>query len=173
MPQPAAEPLPPPVTDSGPARWRPLGPGWSRVAWGVGVGMTVFQLVALYLYLIDPWFLRAGHLLFASILTFLLAPALGGSPKVRPSAVDILFMAISIGTVAYIAWDFDELAMRAGSIPTGADVVVGGLAILALIEAARRVTGPALPIIASTFLAYGLLGHYLPNPLSHRPYPFG
>ncbi|HEY7677708.1 MAG TPA: TRAP transporter fused permease subunit [Candidatus Methylomirabilis sp.] len=143
------------------------------MAWGVGVTMTVFQLVALYIYAIDPWFLRSGHLLFASALTFLLAPALARSPKGRPSLVDLLLIAVSAGSVAYIVWDFEELTMRAGSIPLTADVVVGGLAILALLEAARRVTGWALPIIASLFILYGLWGHSLPHPLYHRPYPFG
>jgi TRAP transporter 4TM/12TM fusion protein len=143
------------------------------MAWGVGVAMTVFQLVALYLYAIDPWFLRSGHLLFASILTFLLAPAQARSPGGRPTVLDLLLIAVSAGSVAYIVWDFEELTMRAGSIPATADVVVGSLAILALLEAARRVTGWALPIIASLFILYGLWGHHLPHPLYHRPYPFG
>ena len=41
-----------------------------------------------------------------------------------------------------------------------------------LFEAARRVLGPALPIICAAFLAYGLFGQYLPAAIAHRGYGF-
>src|SRR6185437_1596766 len=39
-------------------------------------------------------------------------------------------------------------------------------------EAARRVLGIALPIVCATFLAYGVLGQYLPSAIAHRGYGF-
>ena len=44
--------------------------------------------------------------------------------------------------------------------------------IVLLFEAARRVLGPALPIICAAFLAYGLFGQYLPAAIAHRGYGF-
>jgi TRAP transporter 4TM/12TM fusion protein len=37
-------------------------------------------------------------------------------------------------------------------------------------EAARRIMGPALPLICGLFLAYALLGQHLPGDLAHRGY---
>ena len=44
--------------------------------------------------------------------------------------------------------------------------------IVLLFEAARRVLGLALPIVCATFLAYGVLGQYLPSAIAHRGYGF-
>ncbi len=49
---------------------------------------------------------------------------------------------------------------------------MGTIVIVMVFEAARRVLGVALPIIAGTFLAYGLFGQYLPDMLAHRPYGY-
>ena len=62
-----------------------------------------------------------------------------------------------------------QLIQRSGELTQG-DMVVGVLLIVLVFEAARRVMGIALPIICSLFLAYGLLGEYLPGDLAHRGY---
>ncbi|HET9749031.1 MAG TPA: TRAP transporter permease, partial [Casimicrobiaceae bacterium] len=62
-----------------------------------------------------------------------------------------------------------ELIQRAGD-PSTLDLVVGAVFILMLFDAARRVLGIALPIICATFLAYGILGQYLPSAIAHRGY---
>lgn len=49
-------------------------------------------------------------------------------------------------------------------------LLIGLILIVLVFEAARRVMGIALPIICGLFLAYGLLGEYLPGDLAHRGY---
>ncbi len=83
----------------------------------------------------------------------------------------------AVGVLAVIAglyhWEFyRDLVTRAGFL-TSADLVVGVTATITLFLLVWRVLGPALPIVAGIFLAYGLLGEYLPSPLNHRGYDFG
>jgi TRAP transporter 4TM/12TM fusion protein len=62
-----------------------------------------------------------------------------------------------------------DLVTRAGElIPS--DFVVGIAAIAILFILVWRVMGPALPIVSGLFLAYCLVGNYLPAPLDHRGY---
>jgi TRAP transporter 4TM/12TM fusion protein len=69
-------------------------------------------------------------------------------------------------------WQFYiELVTRAGHL-TGPDLVVGIVAVVTLFLMVWRVLGPALPIVAGVFLAYTILGQYLPSPLNHRGYDF-
>jgi TRAP transporter 4TM/12TM fusion protein len=80
------------------------------------------------------------------------------------------------GGLAFIAglyhWHlYRELVVRAGDLTTP-DIVIGVAAVVTLFLLVWRVLGPALPIVAGTFLAYALLGHLLPSPLNHRGYDF-
>ncbi len=52
------------------------------------------------------------------------------------------------------------------------DLVVGTIFVILVFEAGRRVLGLALPIICALFLAYGMLGQFLPGILAHRGYGF-
>ena len=64
---------------------------------------------------------------------------------------------------------YEELVARAGEV-TPSDLVVGITAIAVLFVICWRFMGPALPIVSGLFLAYCLLGNYLPSPLNHRGY---
>ncbi len=71
---------------------------------------------------------------------------------------------------ALYQWVFEaDLIQRSGDLTT-ADMIIGVVLIVLVFEAARRVMGIALPIICGVFLAYGLLGEYLPGDLAHRGY---
>jgi len=50
------------------------------------------------------------------------------------------------------------------------DMVAGLILILLILETSRQAIGLALPIIAIVFLAYAVLGPYLPNIIAHRGY---
>src|SRR5690606_35795550 len=52
------------------------------------------------------------------------------------------------------------------------DLVVGTVVVVLVFEAARRLMGWPLAVIAAIFLAYCFLGQYLPPPLIHRGYGF-
>jgi TRAP transporter 4TM/12TM fusion protein len=63
------------------------------------------------------------------------------------------------------------LLQRSGFLTT-ADLAVGTILIILVFEAARRLMGLPLSIVAGVFLLYCFLGQYLPDPLVHRGYSF-
>ncbi|MBU0936024.1 MAG: TRAP transporter permease, partial [Spirochaetes bacterium] len=67
----------------------------------------------------------------------------------------------------YIIWEYSSLVTRAGRV-TPIDLVVGIIGILLVLEAARRVVGIPIVIIALLFVTYAFAGPYIPGRLGHR-----
>ncbi len=67
----------------------------------------------------------------------------------------------------YIVIDYEGIAARVG-MPITRDLVIGGFLILILLEATRRVMGPALPLIAIVFSLYIFFGPYMPDFLAFK-----
>ena len=63
--------------------------------------------------------------------------------------------------------DYEGIASRAG-VPTTRDIIFGLMLVVLLLEATRRVIGPALPIIASIFILYVFTGPHLPDFLAFK-----
>ena len=92
-------------------------------------------------------------------------------PAGNPTPVDWLLAAIALVACLYpvlpleIAGGgggFDEFLSRQGT-PAMIDVVVGTIVLLLVLEACRRTTGLALPIVCLVALAYAYYGGYLPQ----------
>ena len=69
-------------------------------------------------------------------------------------------------------WVFYVDLIRRAGFHTPADLVVGSVVIALVFDAARRLMGWPLAIIAGIFLAYCFFGQYLPGPFIHRGYDF-
>ncbi len=110
------------------------------------------------------------HLGFAMTLVFMLKPAVSKDSRFSSLRwlIDGPCVLLSIIVSAYIFFEFLEIAERGGGDPTTADVALGVIAVVLVIEGTRRVVGWALPIIAIAFLAYAFLGPNLPEPFDHR-----
>ena len=136
----------------------------------LGIAWTVYQLYTGFFGLLPAVLQRSTTLGFALVLTFLgfSAKKKGGEKKKIPF-YDWILAALSIAVVVYLFVNYKQLVMRGGS-PTTMDVVMGCIAILLVIEAARRVVGLPLVIVACVFLAYAFLGPHLPGMLGHRGY---
>mgnify|MGYP001053178080 CR=1 FL=1 len=63
----------------------------------------------------------------------------------------------AVTTPLYIVISYKELVMRAG-IVTSTDMLMGGLGILFVMEAARRVVGWPIVTVAILFLGYAFAG---------------
>lgn len=113
---------------------------------------------------------RAIHLAFALLLAFFVFPARKRSPRDRVPGSDWLLGLISAAAALYLFVFYAELAQRPGNLTT-ADFITACVGIPLLLEAARRVLGPALPLIASLFLIYSLAGPWMPGLLAHRGVP--
>ena len=147
-------------------------PGWEgRALFWIAVAFSVFQvLTAAHLVDFASQITRAFHVGFLLLLGFpLLALMRGAGPGVRAVAWGLA--ALSVAVAVYQWWEYVPLLMRAGD-PLPRDIAFGVIALVTVFAAAWAMMGPALPIIAGTFLAYCLWGQHLPSPLNHRGYDF-
>ncbi len=135
----------------------------------IAVSMSLFQLYTSGNGLLGARFQRTIHLAFALCLIFLLYPATKKSPKNKITILDAIFAIAGITVNMYIVVNFQALALRAG-LPTTMDIVMSIIAIIVILEAARRVIGIDLPILGVIFLVYSYFGPYLPGILAHRGY---
>jgi TRAP transporter 4TM/12TM fusion protein len=113
---------------------------------------------------------RPVHLALMSVLAF---AGVGGRGKGPRSSLlrglDVVLGAAAVFSCLYLVLEQDQLVLRAGTSTT-LDLVAGALAVLVVLELARRTTGWGLVVIALLALAYGLAGPYLPGFLAHRGY---
>ena len=154
----------------------PLGAGFPPGAWGralfwLAVLFSTFQ-IALAAHLIDmpSQIARAVHVGFLMALGFpLLAYAkhMGGIAR----TLTLILAGMGIAVTAYQWIEYNDLLLRAGD-PLPRDIWFGVAALITVFAAAWMLMGPALPIISGLFLAYALLGQYLPSPFNHRGYDF-
>ena len=141
--------------------------GFSRnVLWFVPLFWSVYQLwIASPLpYLIGVGVLndtqtRAIHLGFAVFLAFLAFPAFKSSPR---TYIPILTWIVAIvGAIAcsYLWWDYRGVADRTG-VPNTMDLIMAGIGLVLLLEAARRSLGFPLMGVALFFMAYVFFGSW-------------
>lgn len=138
-------------------------PAFVGALFWVAVAFSVFQIVTAAFSPISSTVVRAVHVGFLLLLTYVLYP------PARQRWLGWGMGAVAFATGLY-HWVYEaDLVQRAGEL-TSADMVVGVLVIALVFEAARRIMGIALPLVCATFLLYGLFGQYLPGALAHRGY---
>ena len=137
---------------------------WSLFQIAVAAGDLVFEKR------LDSIRVRSIHLGFAMLLLFLNYP-LFRKPRFGIKAwADMrrlpwwdIFCAVA-GCLAalYLAIDYEGLARRQGQ-PLVRDIVIGVVLVVLLLEASRRVIGPALAVIALVFTVYVFTSEYMPE----------
>ena len=110
---------------------------------------------------------RALHLGFALFLAFTAWPAFRSSPRDHVPLADWVMALVGAFAGAYLLLFYGELATRPGQ-PTTQDIVVASAGLLLLLEATRRAVGWPMSALAVIFIAYAMLGPYMPEVLSHR-----
>jgi TRAP transporter 4TM/12TM fusion protein len=83
---------------------------------------------------------------------------------------DLLWIGLSLVSFIYPILAFEGQIHRQG-MPNTWDLIFGGITILVVLEASRRVIGPSISIVAIVFLLYAAYGQYVPGLLGHRPFP--
>ncbi|MCF7792684.1 MAG: TRAP transporter permease [Candidatus Cloacimonetes bacterium] len=132
----------------------------------VAVSWAIFQLILPKFIILDSLIVRTIHLAFAVLLVFLTVPfkkkkGVISYTKKKIPYYDWLLAIIGILAVLYIVFDWTGISMRAGR-PILRDVIISVILVLIILEAARRIIGPALSIIAVLFTLYAFLGPYMP-----------
>ena len=137
----------------------------------VALAFSAFQLTVAAFSPLSSQVTRSLHVAFLLLLAYLLYPP---SRRGHEHTIPWYDWGLALGAFAlgFYHWAFEaELIQRAGQ-PIVVDLIVGTVVVGLVFEAARRVVGVALPIVAGVFLAYGLFGEYLPGALAHRPFGY-
>jgi len=133
----------------------------------IAVALSGFHIYTALFGVLDAHLQRAVHLGFVLTLVYLLYPAARGMRRDRINPVDLLFVAASLVCLGYLVVNYRSIVTQAGRL-TVPDVVVGTVGVLLLFEAARRIVGLPMVIIAALFVLYALFGEQLPGVFAHR-----
>ncbi|MGG4452691.1 TRAP transporter permease [Brevibacillus porteri] len=143
---------------AGPMKW---------ISFGLLVLFSLYQLSSTLFLTLPPQIHRPIHLAFGLALVYLLY---AGTTKGNHNKIGIVNMILALlGVFVSLYWviDYEGLVTRTGNYTT-MDMVVGGIAIVLVLEAARRVVGIPIALIATIFLLYTYFGPYMPGFLEHR-----
>jgi TRAP transporter 4TM/12TM fusion protein len=141
----------------------------------VCVAWSFFQLSIASWLILDSTFIRSIHLGFALLVVYLSYPFFKKrrfglkflSTTSRIPMFDYVVALIAAFSALYIAIDFEGMTYRYGS-PIARDLIIGIALVILLLEATRRVIGPALPVIAGAFIVYAFAGPYMPDLIAFK-----
>lgn len=147
------------------------------VFWIVAVISVMYSLFHVYMVFNPMPALqqRSIHVAVGLVLVYMLYPMFKKQDRSRLPVVDWILAGLSLMTAVYILVEYQAIVTERGGIPNTLDIVIGMMAVLLILEAARRVTGIILPILALIFLAYPFFSHmdFLPTMMLTRPYSIG
>ncbi len=109
---------------------------------------------------------RSIHVCLTLVLIFILYPL---TKEERPwhKVINVIFIILSLIPFIYLKTNFNEIIMRPG-MPILTDIIIGGILIVTVIEATRRVSGLVLPILSTLFLLYDFFGNNISGYFSHK-----
>src|SRR5690625_2073347 len=119
------------------------------------LAFSLFQLYTGAFGQFTAYIQRTVHLGFALTLIFLLYPARKGEKRNTIPWYDIILIILAIVVTSYWPLFYETLVQQVGTIST-VQMVIGSVAILLVLEAARRAVGLPITIIAGAFIAYAL-----------------
>ena len=112
---------------------------------------------------------RSLHVGMMLALGFVMYPISKKASRKKVAFYDWILCALSIAIPVYIWMNYGDLIQRFGR-PSQMDTIITTILVILTIEAARRLTGWALPTLAIVFIAYALFGRQLPGMFAHRGY---
>jgi TRAP transporter 4TM/12TM fusion protein len=142
----------------------------------LALAWCAFQLSTASWLIMNSSYIRSIHLGFAIVIAYFSYPAVRRpvkgffsflSARAHIPAMDILLGVVAGGTALYYFIDYTGLSLRSGA-PFGRDIIIGATLVLLLLEAARRVIGPALTAIATLFSLYAFFAEYMPEDFAFR-----
>jgi len=148
----------------------------------LGTLLCIFVLAEVNYPLLRPLTQLAGFAMLGLVMVFLMRPL---HPRFKDvamlRALDWLLALATVGCFAYVAiqteplfrdwWPGGQALGNRAGMETDADLVVGLIGLLLVLEATRRAIGWTLPILSLIFIAYAVFGPALPEWLfPHRGY---
>ncbi len=164
----------------------PDGPKVPMAVWVLGIVtvlaliLGLFQLYTAGVRPLNLFYQRGFHLMVILVIAFLAFPFRGRRRGVVGWVVDGIWLAASVYIGGYLIIDLNGIISRSGFfLPR--DIFTGVVAVLVILEAARRVIGLTITIVALVALMYAMAGprgalpwlaDYMPGILAHRGYSF-
>lgn len=131
------------------------------------IAFSLFQIYTGMFGQYTAYVQRTVHLGFALVLIFLLFPAKKGGAKRKVAWYDYILAVLSVIVAGYWPVYYDTIVQQLGGV-TEAQLIIGSVAILLVLEASRRAVGLPIVIVAGAFLAYAYFGPQMPGALAHR-----
>lgn len=105
---------------------------------------------------------RSVHLVLLVPLCFLYYPAFSSSPQDRPSVFDWIWAGLAAAAELFVIIDHGRIYTRMEHLTPllDAELVFGSIAIVIIIEAARRCVSRILALITTISLIYMVIGHW-------------
>lgn len=143
-----------------------------KVIAGICIGMSAYHLYTGYFGAPEALLHRSVHLLFTMVLIFFLFPVTKREWGKGVRWTDGILILLVLASIGYLFVNYEYVITRYSLVhPLERwDLIFGIILTLLLLEAARRIIGPALPITALAFLVYAYLGPYLPGLLRHTAF---
>ena len=161
------------VADSDTGGRKPTGIA-AGVLFVVSLGWALFQIwyasplpFALGFGILNDTEARSLHLGLALFLAFTAWPAFKRSPRAYVPVVDWVLALAAAFAGAYLLLFYSQLSTRPGQ-PNTTDIVVATVGLVLLLEATRRAVGWPMAALAVIFVAYAMLGPWMPDVIAHK-----
>ena len=138
------------------------------------LSMGVFHLFTASAGNFEAYLQRSIHLAFVLPLAFVLFPMTKSAPKDRVPFYDWILAILAAAPGVYSMLNYTAITERIQQIDplTTAQLVLGSLLVILLLEGTRRIVGLPLSLIAAIFAAYMLYGYKLPGLLQGFPFSY-
>jgi len=142
---------------------------FAKIMTWIAIAMSAYHLYTGAFGAPEALLHRSIHLMFTMVLIFFLYPLSKEKGAHLSRLGDFVLLGIALGGILYLFFNYEYFITRYPYVHplSAADMAVGILFVLALLEAARRSIGLAMPITAIAFLIYAYIGPYLPGLLRH------
>ncbi|GFE64674.1 ATP-binding protein [Litoreibacter roseus] len=128
----------------------------------MGALTCVFHIGLIFSGLVPNLVARPLHMALILPWVFLIAPL---------SKVGAVLCAIGVLGCVWIAWNHVDLRNQYGFLEGQFQIVLAVVLLVIVLDAARRMIGWPLPVVALFALLYGVLGHHIPGEFGHAGTP--
>ena len=138
------------------------------------LAMGVFHLFTASAGNYEAYLQRSIHLAFVLPLAFVLFPMTKNAPKDKVPFYDWILAVLAAAPGVYSTVNYTAITERIQQIDplTTAQLVLGSLLVILLLEGTRRIVGLPLSLIAALFAVYMLYGYKLPGLLQGFPFSY-
>ncbi|MCG6122961.1 MAG: TRAP transporter fused permease subunit [Microvirga sp.] len=137
---------------------------WNQLAFVIAAAGALYYVWVAAVGIRFPEIDRSLFILLGMLLAFMLKP-LGSSTAAR--LVDVLLIGLAIAATVRFNVMYTAFLEMVGLPISDLDLALGWIMIFLSFEACRRVLGAAIPIMGFAFVAFLMLGPYVPQPFTH------